>query len=182
MKTDIFLNSLRQKSLQRQIPIISQETQDFLSGFLDNRKPKKILEIGSAICYSTIFFAKYIEQRNGIITSFERSYPSYLEGLYNIKQSDSNNIILYPFNFSQIEIKDFISFPVDLVFMDAQKSQYGNFMKKIESVISQNTTIIIDDVIKYHSKLDELYEYIQQNQVKYKVIQLEQDDWVMVIW
>jgi len=181
MKTDFNLTKLRDQSIQRKIPIISQATQDFLSTILKKKKPKNILEIGSAICYSTIFFAQTIKERQGVITSFEISYPAYTEGLTNIKHSKSKNITLYPFNFSKITAKKLIKNNIDFVFIDAQKSQYWNFMMKIANISNQQTTIIIDDVIKYRSKLDSLYKYLNKNQVKYQVLQIESDDGIMLI-
>jgi len=47
--------------------------------------------------------------------------------------------------------------PVDFVFVDAQKSEYGAYLAKIENIIDKKTVIIIDDVIKYHHKLSSLY-------------------------
>lgn len=71
--------------------------------------------------------------------------------------------------------------PVDFIFIDGQKSQYGEYMEIIEKIISPQTVIVIDDVIKYHNKLSSLYGYLEKKQIFYKVIQLEPDDGVMII-
>jgi predicted O-methyltransferase YrrM len=54
---------------------------------------------------------------------------------------------------------------VDFVFIDGQKSQYGEYMEIIEKIISPQTVIVIDDVIKYHNKLSSLYSYLQKKQI-----------------
>jgi predicted O-methyltransferase YrrM len=71
--------------------------------------------------------------------------------------------------------------PVDFIFIDGQKSQYGEYMEIIEKVSSPHTVIVIDDVIKYHNKLSSLYWYLEKKQMNYKILQLETDDGVMII-
>ena len=98
-----------------------------------------------------------INTRGGKIFSFEISYPAYQEGLQNSKQSHCHNIISYPYDVRYAPIKKLMEVPVDFVFIDGQKSQYGEYMEIIEKIISPHTVIVIDDVIKYHNKLYTLY-------------------------
>lgn len=117
----------------------------------------------------------------GKITSFEVSYPAYQEGLHNAKQADCYNIISYPYDIRQTPIKKLVPKLVDFVFVDGQKSQYGDYMEIIEKITSPHTVIVIDDVIKYHNKLSSLYGYLQKKQMNYKILQLDPDDGVMII-
>ncbi|HBB03394.1 TPA: hypothetical protein DCZ39_00610 [Patescibacteria group bacterium] len=71
--------------------------------------------------------------------------------------------------------------PVDFIFIDGQKTQYGEYMEIIEKISSPHTVIVIDDVIKFHNKIQSLYGYLQKKQINYKILQLEPDDGVMVI-
>ena len=136
------------------IPLISKATELFLTNHLQKYKPKVCLEIGSAVAYSTILTAKEISKRNGQITSFEVSYPAYLEGIQNLKKYEVRNSTLYPFNFLKLETSNFLHNKIDFAFIDAQKTQYGNYLMKIWNLLNISSTIIIDDVIKYKSKLN----------------------------
>jgi predicted O-methyltransferase YrrM len=69
----------------------------------------------------------------------------------------------------------------DFVFIDGQKSQYAEYMEIIETLISDTTILVLDDVIKYHNKLDTLYRFLEKKQINYEIKQLEPDDGVMVI-
>jgi predicted O-methyltransferase YrrM len=122
-----------------------------------------------------------INTRGGKIASFEISYPAYQEGLQNTKEAHCYNIIWYPYDIRYAPIKKLIQSPVDFIFIDGQKSQYGEYMEIIEKIISPDTVIVIDDVIKYHNKLSSLYGYLDKKQIKYQIIQLEPDDGVMFI-
>ena len=65
-----------------------------------------------------------------------------------------SNITLYPFDINEIQLEDFFSQKFDFVFIDAQKSQYGDYMKKIQTHLSKKNTLLLDDVIKYQHKLN----------------------------
>lgn len=78
-------------------------------------------------------------------------------------------------------IKKLVPEKVDFIFIDGQKSQYGEYMEIAEKILSPDTLIIIDDVIKYHNKLSSLYEYLEKKQIKYKILQLDPDDGIMII-
>lgn len=175
------LKELRESCESRRIPIISLATESFLWKLLRKHKPNICVEIWGAVGYSSIYMGNIINTRGGKITSFEVSYPAYQEGLQNSKESHCYNIISYPFDVRQAPIKKLVPKLVDFVFIDGQKSQYGEYMEIIEKIISPQTVIVIDDVIKYHNKLVSLYSYLEKKQIKNKIIQLESDDWVMII-
>ena len=175
------LKTLRKTCKERKIPIISLATEAFLWKLLRKHKPKICVEIWGAVGYSSIYMGELLNTWGGKITTFEISYPAYQEGLQNIKQSHCYNITSYPYNVLYAPIKKLVQSPVDFIFIDGQKSQYGEYMEIIEKIISPHTVIVIDDVIKYHNKLSSLYWYLQKKQINYKILQLEPDDWVMVI-
>ena len=171
----------RNDCISRKIPIVSINTEKFISEFLFSYKPKVCLEIGSAVWYSTTIIAKQIQARNWHIFSFERSYPAYVEGLQNISKNSLNNVSLYPFNFMEIKLERFFLENFDFAFVDWQKSQYGNYLEKIRPLMENNSSVIIDDVIKYHNKLWSLYEFLEKKQINYEILKLEDDDWVMIL-
>jgi len=175
------LKELRKSCESRRIPIISLATENFLWKLLRKHKPKVCLEIWGAVGYSSIYIGNIINTRGGKIASFEVSYPAYQEGLQNTKEARCYNSISYPYDVRQAPIKKLMQEPVDFIFIDGQKSQYGEYMEIIEKITSPHTVIVIDDVIKYHNKLIWLYWYLEKKQMKRKILQLEPDDGVMII-
>jgi len=173
------LDRLRSNCENRKIPIISQATENFLKEFLEIHQPKTCLEIWGAVWYSSLFIASLINKWQGKIYSFEISYPAYLEWLYNT--SLVKNLILYPFDFININPKKLVYNHIDFIFIDWQKKQYIDYIKNLENKIWPETIIVLDDVIKYHSKLSKLYEYLSKKQIFYKILQLEPDDGIMLI-
>ncbi len=175
------LKELRKSCESRRIPIISLATENFLWKLLRKHKPKVCLEIWGAVGYSSIYMGNIMNTRGGKITSFEVSYPAYQEGLQNTKEAHCYNSISYPYDIRQAPIKKLMQESVDFIFIDGQKSQYGEYMEIIEKITSPHTVIVIDDVIKYHNKLIWLYWYLEKKQMKYKILKLELDDGVMII-
>ncbi len=183
LKSHKNISQMRTLCEQRNIPIISQNTETFLHKILDKHQPKVCLEIGSAVGYSTKIIANKISKRNSKLYSFEVSYPAYLEAIHYIHTLAKPNTTLYPYNFLKVDIHKIISptEKIDFVFIDAQKSQYWNYMMKIRNLLDTSAIIIIDDVIKYHHKISSLYEFLQQMQIDYQIFQLDADDGVMLI-
>ena len=144
-----FLSDLRKSCEDRHIPLISVQTQDFIISWLERNQPKRILEIWSAVWFSSIIISKTIQRRWGTLTSFEISYPAYLEALKNIEKANLNNVVLYPFDINEILLEKFFSQKFDAAFIDAQKSQYWDYLQKIRSHLAPENTLLLDDFIKY---------------------------------
>ena len=122
-----------------------------------------------------------MQERNGQVISCEVSYPAYLEALLHIKEANARNITLYPFNILTSDVRKLVPGKCDMLFIDGQKNQYGAYMERLEEVKAENSLIIIDDVIKYHDKLESLYEYISKKQINYQILPMEEGDGIMVI-
>ena len=175
------LSDLRKSCEDRHIPLISVQTQDFLVNRLERNQPKRVLEIWSAVWYSSIVISQTISKRWGTLTSFEISYPAYLEALKNIEKAEINNVVLYPFDINEILLEKFFSQKFDAAFIDAQKSQYWDYLQKIRSHLAPENTLLLDDVIKYQNKLGQLYQFLEKMHINYEILDTEPGDRVMLI-
>ena len=177
-----FLTQLRASCEARHIPLISPESELHIRKLLQKYQPKTCLEIGSAVGYSSIVIASTIAEWWGQLTSFEVAYPAYLEAQRNIHQAKCWNTTLYPFDITKSETTASV-LPVhcDFVFIDAQKSQYGSYLEKIQEKLSSENTILLDDILKYQTKLDWLYKFLKENQINYEIFESEPGDGVMLI-
>ena len=78
------LEKIKQKALEEHIPIIMDDTLDVVDKILKEVKPKRILEIGTAVGYSAMCFSEYLED-GGIIDTIERDEERIAEAKINIK-------------------------------------------------------------------------------------------------
>ena len=139
------------------IPIMETEGINFLIDFIKKNNIKTILEIGSAIGYSSIRMA--LVDNDIKITTIERDETRYLEAIKNIDSLNLN---------SQINIKliDALTFETndkfDLVFIDAAKSQYINFFEKYK--FNCNKYILSDNIYFHGLTLSD--EFIKSRNVR----------------
>ena len=91
----------------------------------------------------------------------------------NLADTHLSNLTIYPFDINEIQLEKFFSQKFDFVFIDAQKSQYGDYMQKIQTHLCKKNTILLDDVIKYQNKLTSLYSFISKNQLNYQIFDTE---------
>ena len=86
------LEKVKQKALKNHIPIIMDDTLKVIVKYLKEIKPKKILEIGTAVGYSAMCFAEFLD-KNGIIDTIERDPIRVKEAKENIKNVKIENKI-----------------------------------------------------------------------------------------
>ena len=174
---------LREYAQEHDIPIISPKTQQILKNLLSIYRPISILEIWSAIGYSTLMMAHHLTQytTEGMIYSFEISLNAYLHLLSNLNHFKEYLPVIKPFNI------DFLSYPsrhlplFDFIFIDAQKSLYVNFLKKSISHLKPGWIIIIDDVGAFPTKTDRLWNYLKQTNLNFEMLPAEQNDKLLII-
>ena len=175
-------NTLRVFAQQYNVPCISSATEHYLIQYLMKYKPLHCLEIGSAIGYSTFVIASYLQKRNGSLTSFEISHPSYMMACHQLFKWEIFNTKLYHSNFLQTPLEKLIKkTSLDFVFIDGAKREYAPYLKKILPYCKPHATIICDDVIKFHQKIHPIYDILQKHNLTHQIIQLEEDDGILEI-
>ena len=123
------------------IPIMQKEGIIFLTNFIKNKKIKNILEIGTAIGYSTIKMA--LVNENIKVTSIERDIDRYNEAVKNINKFNLNKQIKLINNDAfNVELVD----KFDLIFIDAAKAQNIKFFEKFNINLKKNGFIITDNL------------------------------------
>ena len=142
----IELQKIKQKALEEHIPIIMDETLEVIEKYLEeNNKPKKILEIGTAVGYSAICFTQILDE-NGIIDTIERDAQRVKEARENIKKAEvEDKINIYEGD--AVEILPTLDNKYDVVFIDAAKGKYPFFLKEALRMINKNGIIFADNIL-----------------------------------
>ena len=149
------LGELRDECEAEPVPIILRETEDFLSTFMDVTKPFRVLEIGTAVGYSAMFFAEKIRQYDELtgpqVYTIEKDETMYRRAVSSIKKLGYDEYIRCYLGDCEDGLKqmDEMSSPhdFDLVFIDAAKSHYKRFLEACLRVLSPNGVIICDDTL-----------------------------------
>lgn len=139
------IDSIKQKALEEHIPIIMDDTLEVVDKILTEIKPKRILEIGTAVGYSAICFSKYL-QPGGKIDTIERDAERVAEARINIEKvgiADKINI----YEGDAVEILPTLNEKYDVVFIDAAKGKYPFFLKEALRMIKPNGVILADNIL-----------------------------------
>ncbi len=149
------LGELRKKAEAEPVPVILRETEDFLNTFTDIVRPEKVLEIGTAIGYSAMFFAEKISQHNGIerpcVFTIEKDEEMYERACREIKDLGYDEDVCCFLGDGEECIDEILningSAGFDLVFIDAAKSHYKRFLEASLKVLNDDGVIICDDTL-----------------------------------
>ncbi len=142
MKT---IEQIKEKALDEHIPIIMDDTLEVVGKILEDKKPERILEIGTAVGYSAIMFSKYLIE-NGYIDTIERDEERIKEAKENVKDLNLEEKI-HIFEGDAIEILPTLKGPYDVVFIDAAKGKYPIFLSEALRMLGNNGIIVADNVL-----------------------------------
>ena len=129
------------------VPIIRKEMDSFLRVMLYIKKPKRILELGTAVGYSAILMSECIDE-DGKITTIENYEKRIVEAKKNIELSGKGQIIELLEGDATEVMKTLPSQQFDFVFMDAAKAQYIYFLPEVLRLMKKGAVLITDNVLQ----------------------------------
>lgn len=138
------MDILRKDAEKNNVPIIKKDVENFLRTFLLITKPKKILEIGCAIGYSSIFMSNTLSNSVKIDT-LEISEDMKKLAEENFEKFGINNINIILGN--ALDTIPTLNDTYDMVFMDAAKGHYEEFYKLMSKNVDKNGIIICDNIL-----------------------------------
>ena len=135
------------------VPIIRKEMESFLRVMLYIKKPKRILELGTAVGYSAILMSECIDE-DGKITTIENYEKRIVEAKKNIELSGKGQIIELLEGDATEVMKTLPSQQFDFVFMDAAKAQYIYFLPEVLRLMKKGAVLITDNVLQEGDLID----------------------------
>ncbi len=139
------LQIIKEYALERHIPIIMDDTLEVIAKILTEKRPDRILEIGTAVGYSAICFSEYLRE-NGRIDTIEREAERVIEAKENIKKVGVEGKIKI-YEGDAVEILPTLNEKYDVVFIDAAKGKYPFFLEQALRMLKDNGIILADNVL-----------------------------------
>ena len=132
---------LRKYAIENDVPIMNSQTKELIISILEIAKPKKILEIGTAIGYSSLCFKKYT---GADITTIELDKETADVARENFKKY---NVDINLINDDAMKALRDINQGFDFIFIDANKSRYLDYFKITSKLLNKGGIIIADNVL-----------------------------------
>ena len=139
------LQKIKEYALDRHIPIIMDDTLEVIDKILTDKKPKIILEIGTAVGYSAMCFSEYLVD-GGRIDTIERDQDRVAEARENIKKVGVEEKIRI-YEGDAVEILPTLNEKYDVVFIDAAKGKYPFFLEQALRMLKEDGIILADNIL-----------------------------------
>ena len=141
-----FLNEIEKYALETEVPIIRRSMQSLLKFLLQFSKPRNILEVGTAIGFSALLMSEYGPADCHITTieKYEKRIPLARENFARAGAQDRITLL----EGDAIEILQELDGSYDLIFMDAAKGQYINFLPDILRLLAPGGLLVSDNVLQ----------------------------------
>ena len=161
----------RQDALSRGIPVADDETLQFLLVTLAMCKPKRILEIGTAVGLSAV--AMLYACPDARLTTMELEEERYVEAKENFSHFGVTDRVTAHLGDAG-EILAMMDGEFDFVFLDGPKAQYEKYLFDLKRLMKKGAILFADDVLLYgwvsgeeptpqkrHSIVDKIRSYLQ---------------------
>ncbi len=144
------IDDIKLYAAKNSIPIMRDGGIEFICTYIKEHKIKRILEIGTAIGFSAIEFAKVSPDVK--VTTIELDIDRHIKALQNIHDNGlDNRIKAINADALMIDLDD----TFDLIFIDAAKGQYINFFEKYKKNLAPEG-VFISDNLSFHGMVDDL--------------------------
>ena len=154
-------NAIEKEALADGVPIIRKEMGNLLKVLLLLKQPQKILEVGTAVGYSSILMSENMPQ-NCRITTIENYEKRIPVAKNNFKRAGKEEVITL-LEGDAMDILKELDGTYDFIFMDAAKGQYINFLPELLRLMPAGGLLISDNVLQEGDIVESRYGVTRRN-------------------
>ena len=154
-------NAIEKEALADGVPIIRKEMGNLLKALLLLKQPQKILEVGTAVGYSSILMSENMPQ-NCRITTIENYEKRIPVAKNNFKRAGKEEVITL-LEGDAMDILKELDGTYDFIFMDAAKGQYINFLPELLRLMPAGGLLISDNVLQEGDIVESRYGVTRRN-------------------
>ena len=154
-------NAIEKEALADVVPIIRKEMGNLLKVLLLLKQPQKILEVGTAVGYSSILMSENMPE-NCRITTIENYEKRIPVAKNNFKRAGKEEVITL-LEGDAMDILKELDGTYDFIFMDAAKGQYINFLPELLRLMPAGGLLISDNVLQEGDIVESRYGVTRRN-------------------
>ena len=158
------LDEIEREALASFVPIIRKEMQSFLKVLLSIKRPKRILEVGTAVGFSALCMREYLP-KSSHITTIEKVEMRLKEARRNLEMLDEDDRITLLEGDAAKVLKQLLTKgkSYDFIFMDAAKGQYLNFLPDVIALMADNAMLVSDNIFHDGDVLESRYAVLRRD-------------------
>jgi predicted O-methyltransferase YrrM len=153
-----FLEGLYNQAREERVPVIRREAQSLLRFLVLDREPGRVLEIGTAIGFSSCFMAEFLPA-GAVLDTVEKDDARYIVATANVnafaldyeKRYNRKAPDICPYHEDAEAFLARLSengAKYDLIFLDAAKAQYPVYLRYIEKLMTKRSILVTDNVLQ----------------------------------
>ena len=155
------LRRIESEGRLRYYPIVGPNRGQILVEHVRSRKPRRILEVGTFIGYSTILMGRELGEGTEIATiEIDRDEAEIARE--NIAEAELKAEVTVHVG-DALQVIPTLVGPFDLVFLDATKWQYYSYLKAMEPMLARGSVIVADNVRSSSRSMREYLEYVRDS-------------------
>lgn len=156
-----FLDGIEKEALRDRVPVIRKSTQSLLKFLLALSKPGRILEVGTAIGFSSLLMSEYGPEDCHITTieKYEKRIPQARENFRRAGAEDRISLL----EGDAADILKGLTGRYDLIFMDAAKGQYIFFLPDVLRLLAPGGLLVSDNVLQDGDVIESRFAVTRRN-------------------
>jgi predicted O-methyltransferase YrrM len=144
-KTNSLVEEMEAYAQEHNVPILSWESAEFLEQLILIKDPRRVLELGTAIAYSTIRIARNLKGKS-VIHTIEKSADNILLAKEFISKSGLINKIKV-LEGDAINVMPQLKKKYDLIFLDVDKEDYKRLFDYSLVLLRKGGIMVVDNLL-----------------------------------
>lgn len=167
---DELLLEMEEQALRETIPVVTPPVGNFLAWLVKVKSAERILELGTAIGYSTLWLAKGLAPGKGYITTIDLNVDRANRAMEYFQRAGVAEKIQVLKGDARRILPD-LTEPYDLIFVDAAKGEYIDYLTLLLPLVAKDGILVIDNVLfrgwvvpgaKYEPKYERMVSHLRE--------------------
>lgn len=158
---DEVLRLIEKASEKNFLPIIGPQKGKFLTDEVRKAKPRHVLEVGTLIGYSTILMGKELDSKAEIVTIEIHRDEAELAGKNIVRANIQPKIKIITGD--ALQVIPTLKGPFDFAFIDAEKSEYFQYLKIAEDKLKKGSVVFADNAGVFADLMDDYLDYVRNS-------------------
>lgn len=165
--------------MANQVPSISLLSGQVLHSLVLASGARRMLELGTARGYSSIWIAAALEENGGNLITIDYSEPTLREAEAHFREAKLDHIMQTRLGNARIHLREFPPESFDAIFLDSEKKATAEFFEVCWGLLKSGGWIVVDDVKKFAYKMVGFPEMLAKLEVKYQILATDPDDGIL---